>query len=183
MHFLSMKIVLIVFLVILIILVLISPFYIIPWIFGAPYDPTRKKELETIINFVERYNPKKIAELGSGNGKIVIALAKKGYFVEGYEINPFLVWMSKRKIRKLCLEKNAEVHLKNFWKADFSEYDLIVLFQFRTIMKKLKNKIKKECKNGTKIISNTWKFPNMKETSKNGKIRVYKLSKNSFSAK
>jgi hypothetical protein len=42
-------------------------------------------------------------------------------------------------------------------------------------MPKLKSKIQREAKKGTKIISNTWKFPKTKPIKKLGHVRLYKL--------
>lgn len=39
--------------------------------------------------------PKRVADLGSGDGRIVIALAEQGFPSCGYELNPWLVWYSR----------------------------------------------------------------------------------------
>lgn len=39
--------------------------------------------------------PRKVADLGSGDGRIVIALAKQGYRAAGYELNYWLVLYSR----------------------------------------------------------------------------------------
>jgi hypothetical protein len=38
---------------------------------------------------------KLVADLGSGDGRLVIALAKSGLKATGYELNPWLVWYSR----------------------------------------------------------------------------------------
>ena len=39
--------------------------------------------------------PRRVADLGSGDGRVVIALAKEGVHASGYELNPWLVWYSR----------------------------------------------------------------------------------------
>ena len=130
----------------------ISLLFFIPLIFGAPFEPSSDKRTETIIQLAENCKNKKSLDLGSGNGKLVFALASKGCEAHGYEINPWLVLYSKYKAKKLGL-KNAHFHLANFWKKNFNKFDIITLFQMDFIMEKLEKKIKTECKKGTKIIT------------------------------
>lgn len=162
-----------------IILLGIAAFFIIfiflPWRFGAPFEPSSRKELKNIIKLANVKKREKIIDLGSGNGKIVIELAKKGAEVHGYEVNPILVWFSRRKIKKLGLEKNAFIHWQNFWKVDLKDYNVIVLFQVNYVMKKLAGKIKRESKKGTRVVSNTWKFPGKKPVKKISRVYLYKF--------
>lgn len=155
-------------------IILSAIFLFVPWIFGAPFEPTSKKEIKYILEFASAKKGAKIAELGSGDGRIVIALAKKGAEVHGYEINPFLVLYSKFKIRREKLQKKAFIHWKSFWKANLGRFDTIVLFQIGYVMNRLKKKLDKESKKGTKIISHYWKFPEWKYIKKKGKIYFYK---------
>jgi len=73
----------------------------------APYLPSYKKSsdekcLNELFEFLEEYRNKKIKfiDLGSGDGRIVIEFAKRNYESYGVEINPFLVLLSKWKIKK-----------------------------------------------------------------------------------
>lgn len=163
------------FIILLIITIILSLFYVIPFFYGAPFEPSHKKQLQKIIEFADVKKNEKIAELGSGDGRIVIELAKKGAIAHGFEINPLLVLYSRKKIKEAKLEKNAFIHWKNFWKTNLNTYDTIVLFQFKTIMKKLEKKLKNELKPNSKIISNEWKFPNFKLIKRKNKISLYKI--------
>lgn len=152
---------------------ILSIFFILPFLVGAPYEGIKEKPLKKMIKIA---NPKKediVVDLGSGDGRIVIEFAKKGIRAVGLEINPFLVIYSRRKIKKLGLEKTAKIYWKNFWREDFKKFSIITTFQYFTISKKLENKIKKECKKGTKIISHYWKFPNLKIKKEKEKIYLY----------
>lgn len=155
---------------------ILSLFFLIPWLFGAPFEASRKKRVTKMIELSKVKKEDKVVELGSGDGRIVIEFAKKGAVVEGFEINPLLVWISRRKIKKKKLQDKAKIHWKNFWKINLNKYDIIILFQFQTIMKKLEKKIKKQAKKSVKIISNTWKFPSLKLINSSGKVYLYKIN-------
>jgi len=160
-------------LLIIISFILFFIFVFIPWTFGAPFQPTSKKELQKIVKIAEAKKTDKIVDLGSGNGTIVIEFAKRGIKSHGYEINPILVWWSRLRIKKLGLEKLAIVEKRNFWNIDLGKFDIIISFQINYVMKRLYNKIKKEGKNKVKIISNTWKIRNKKPLKKIGHIYLY----------
>ena len=145
--------------------------------FGAPFDITHKKTLRKMIEFSNVKKGEKVADLGSGDGRIVIEFAKLKNVKEahGFEINPFLVWISKRKIKKLGLQNKAFIHWKNFWNYDLSDYDVICIFQIGFIMKKLEKKLRKELKKGSRIVSNTWEFPKWKPKKQEGLAYLYEV--------
>ena len=113
------------------------------------------------------------ADLGSGDGRLVIALAKRGLEAHGYEINPFLVLISRRKIRKLGLKNKAFVHFKSFWQTDLSAYDIITIFGIGFAMEKLEKKLQKELRSGARVVSNAFIFPNWKPRKKKDTAFLY----------
>ena len=154
--------------------IIYSIFFLIPFLVGAPFEPTNRKKLRKIIKLANAKEGEKAVDLGSGDGRIVIELAKKGAEAHGFEINPILVLISRWKIRKLGL-KNAFIHWKSFWGEDFGKYDLIILFQFSTVMKRLRDKLKKELKSKARVVSFYWKFPGWKIKKKIENIHLYQL--------
>lgn len=157
--------------ILVIIFIILSYFFIFPWFYGAPYDVTREKALKNILKLTNPQQNDFIAELGSGDGRVCISLALKNSKsqIHGYEINPFLVLISRRKIRKLRLQKQIRIYWRDFWKINLSKYNKIVFFQFSTITHRLENKFNKELKRGTKVISHNWKLPNWKIKKQLGK--------------
>ena len=159
--------------------IILAYFFVIPFFFGAPYEPSGGKALKSIIKFANPKSRDKIAELGSGDGRICIALAKKlsknlKIEIHGFEINPFLVWISRKKIRKLGLENKIKIYWKNFFKEDLSKYNKVVMFQFNTITNRLSKKFKRELKPSSIIVSHWWKLPNWKIKKQEGRVYLYK---------
>lgn len=158
------------------ILIFVIYFILRPMLFGAIYFPTTPRSVETMRKLAEITPGQKIADLGSGDGRILIALAKAGAETHGYEVDPFLVMRSRRAIRKAGLERKAFVHWKSFWKTDLGHYDTVVAYGFPHIMKKLGNKLKRELRPGTKVISNVFTFPNLHEIRSENKVHLYMTS-------
>lgn len=151
--------------------------YFAPAVHGAPFVQTKDTALQTMIELAKVKPTDTAADLGSGDGKIVITLAKKGIETHGYETNPILVFKSRRAIKKAQLEKKAFIHWKSFWKQDLSSYSLIMVYGIPYIMEDLEKKLKKELSFGARIISNTFIFPHWKEDEKKDKIRRYTIKR------
>lgn len=140
---------------------------------GAPYVPVQRRTLKKMIELADIKSGQKAVDLGSGDGRIVIALAKAGAVAYGYEINPILVWWTKRKIKKEGLEGKAFVFQKNIWDENFSSFDIVTLFGIRKIMKDLSVKLEKELKPGAKIISYGFSFPDRQYIRKEEGVFLY----------
>ncbi|MDE1849069.1 MAG: methyltransferase domain-containing protein [Nanoarchaeota archaeon] len=159
--------------ILLVLLLLIFFTWISSLFFGAPFQPISNKALKQMVELagikkggrLELARTRRrfrVADLGSGNGKIVIEFAKRGAETHGYEINPLLVWLSRRRIKRLGLQKRAFIHWKNFFKQDFSGFDIITSFQISYVMSELEKKLQKELHKGAEVISDTWRFPRWK---------------------
>jgi len=148
---------------------------VIPFLFwGAIYVPTKKDKVEKMIKLLNVKPGERAVDIGSGDGRLVIALAKAGAIATGFEINPFLVKIARRKIKKAGLEGKAFIYCKNFWKEDFSPYGAVSLYGMSHIMKGLEKKLKKELKKEARIVSNTFSFPNWSPAKKEDNIFLYK---------
>ncbi len=158
-----------------ILLLLIFSLMFAPLIVGAPFQPSNRKRLDIMMRFSNVKKGEKVVDIGSGNGKVVIEMAKRGAQAHGYEISPLLVWISRRNIKKAGLKGKAFIHWGNFWKVDLSNFDVVSTFQVFYVMPKLEKKLKKELKSGARVVSNTWKFNDWKPIKKEGGVYLYKL--------
>src|SRR5271168_2992410 len=115
----------------IIILLLVIYFLGRPIIRGAIYFPTSTRSVEIMLRFADVKPGDKLVDLGSGDGRILIAAAKAGAEVVGYEINPILVRRSRRSIARAGFggrpaeSGNAVVHWESFWRADLSQFDVV----------------------------------------------------------
>lgn len=141
---------------------------------GAPYARTDPETLKQMISVSGIKKGEKIVDIGSGDGTIVISFAQSGAEAHGFEFNPVLVYLSRRKIRKLGLEKKAFIHLADFWRKNYSEFDVIVVYGIFYIMERLEKKLKKEIKPTARVLTNHFAFPTWKPNKKQGRVSLYK---------
>jgi len=118
-------------------------------------------------------NSQRLADLGSGDGRISIEFAKAGAIVDGYELDEKLIDLSQEIINKESLSDKIKIHKANFWDIDFSPFDIITIYPMPDIMQKLEGKIIKEVKSNSKIITNYYEFPNLKYKTKKNNIYLY----------
>lgn len=138
-------------------------------LFGAPYLPSFQRDIDKLINLANFKKGDTIVDLGSGDGKVLIALAKNKFHCIGYEINPIL-WLISF-IRLIPYREYASVKLSSFWNADLSKIDGVFVFLIDHMMRRLEKKLESELKKGTVVISYVFKLPSVKPK---------KITKNSF---
>ncbi|XP_057566158.1 ATP synthase subunit C lysine N-methyltransferase isoform X4 [Hippopotamus amphibius kiboko] len=92
-----------------------------------PFVPATTKQVENVVKMLRgRRGP--LVDIGSGDGRIVIAAAKEGFTAVGYELNPWLVWYSRYCARREGVQASARFYISDLWKVTFSQYSNVVIF-------------------------------------------------------
>lgn len=119
---------------------------------GAPYVPLEPEIVEEVIKLAELKESDIFYDLGSGDGRLVIAAAlrgvKKAY---GIEIDPWRNFYSRLWLKLLRL-RNAEIIKNNLFEIDLSEATVVSFYLLPETNNKLKPKLEKELRKGTKVI-------------------------------
>lgn len=107
---------------------------------------THIDELHTVFKEIEVHKHKKLIDLGSGDGRVVLMAAAMGIKATGIEADDWLTNCAldmKRKIKHPSME-NAEFFKEDFMKLDLSKYDLIYISPDKPFYRGLDQKLKKE---------------------------------------
>jgi hypothetical protein len=96
-----------------------------------------------------------VIDLGSGDGRNVIAAARRGARAHGIEYNPDLVELSKRSAQKEGVSRRATFETADLFKSDFSKATVVILFLLPEMNLKLRPKLL-DLKPGTRIVANTF---------------------------
>jgi len=139
---------------------------------AAPYLPTDKKNVAKMITIAKLKPGENLMDLGSGDGRILIAAAQTGAFCHGVEINPFLYWWSKIKVI-FGRHKNIKISRRDLWNTYLYEVDVLTLFFVGFRMQKIKDKIKQEMKPGTRVVSYGFQFPDWEPVQKIDQVYLY----------
>jgi precorrin-6B methylase 2 len=96
-----------------------------------------------------------VIDLGSGDGRTVIAAAKLGAHAIGIEYNPDMVTLSKRNASQDGVSEITEFIETDLYEYDLSKATVITMFLLPEINLKLRPRLL-ELKPGTRIVSNTF---------------------------
>lgn len=126
----------------------------------APWVPARRRDIKRIIDLAGLTSGQVFYELGCGDGSVTLAAGKvAGVKAVGLEINWFLylvcrwrqLWHQDRDLIFKCC---------NFYKEDLSAADVVYFYGLVNKNNAVRDKLIKELRPGTKIISYQFSVPN-----------------------
>nr|XP_006013681.1 PREDICTED: protein FAM173B isoform X1 [Latimeria chalumnae]XP_006013682.1 PREDICTED: protein FAM173B isoform X1 [Latimeria chalumnae]XP_014339461.1 PREDICTED: protein FAM173B isoform X1 [Latimeria chalumnae] len=123
-----------------------------------PFVPATSAQVENVLKMLQSRTGS-VVDIGSGDGRIVIAAAKQGFQAVGYELNPWLVWYSRYKAWREGVHHNTKFYISDLWKVSFSQYTNIVIFGVPQMMPCLEQKLEKELQGSARVIACRFPFP------------------------
>jgi len=123
--------------------------------------PTSPELVEKMLDLAKVGPSDFVVDLGSGDGRNVIAAAKRGARALGVEFNPEMVALSQRLAAEAGVSDKATFVRGDMFEADFSEATVLALFLLPDNLERLKPKFNK-LKPGSRIVLNTFGVPGWK---------------------
>ena len=144
---------------------------------GAPWVPSSLSTVRQMLDLAEVKPDELVYDLGCGDGRIIVTAALR-YQAQavGIELDPFRWLWCQFIITVLGLRNQIRIQFGDLFKQDLSEADVVVCYLLPETNKKLQDKLLRELKPGTRVVSNTYLFPGVKEAGRNGKSRLYHFS-------
>jgi len=121
----------------------------------VPWVPTQQIMVDTMLDMARVAPGDYVIDLGSGDGRLVIAAAKRGARALGIEYDPDLVELSRRNAEKDGVAGSAAFLKADLFETDFSKASVITLFLMPELNLLLRPKIL-ALKPGTRIVSNSF---------------------------
>ena len=123
----------------------------------VPYVPTTEQAVEEMLKLADVKKSDVLYDLGCGDGRIVIAAAKKyGARGVGIDINPVRIQEAKENAKRAGVEHLVRFEENDLFKADIREATVVSLFLLPNINLKLRPKLMQDLKPGTRVVSNTF---------------------------
>lgn len=162
----------------IIVIILLPALLGLSWFAGsdAPYVPTRIKSLTDMLKKAGLKKGHIFYELGSGDGRVVMAAAEMGATSIGIEQSWIRVWKSRLDAKKMNLKDIEFIH-GNIFDRQYFPADMVFIFLLQPAIDKLEKKLRTELKKGSIVITQTFHFKHWTPIKKldlteNHKIRL-----------
>ena len=121
------------------------------------YVPTPQVVVDAMLEAAEVKAGDVVYDLGSGDGRIVIAAARKyGARGVGIEIDPALVKTAADNAAAAGVSDRVRFVTQNLFTADISDATVVTLYLLQSINERLRPKLVRELKPGTRIVSHVF---------------------------
>jgi SAM-dependent methyltransferase len=126
------------------------------------FAPTPPEGVDAMLKLARVTSKDVVYDLGSGDGRIVIAAAKDyGCTSVGLEVNPKLVTLAKQRVQEAKLDATVQIIHADVLETDFSQASVVTLYLFPELLAKLAPRLR-QLKPGTRIVSYAHSIPGMK---------------------
>jgi SAM-dependent methyltransferase len=122
----------------------------------VPFVPSPQEVVDKMIDLAEVRKGDIVYDLGSGDGRIVIAAAKRGAKATGFEIDGDLVKESRENIRKAGVQNSADIRQRDILTVDFSQASVVTMYLLPDVNLKLKPNLLKQLKPGSRVVSHSF---------------------------
>jgi ubiquinone/menaquinone biosynthesis C-methylase UbiE len=124
----------------------------------AVWVPTSPELVEKMLDMAKVTPDDFLIDLGSGDGRMVIAAAKRGARALGVEFNPEMVKLAQQFAKEAGVSDRATFVQGDMFEADISKATVLALFLLPDNLKQLEPKFR-ALPPGTRIVVNSFGVP------------------------
>jgi SAM-dependent methyltransferase len=141
---------------------------------GAGFDPAPMDKVYKMLRIAKVGNNDIVYDLGCGDGRILVTAARKfGARAVGVEIDPFrflFAWLMKVLSGQ---SRNIKLTYGNIFKKSIADATVVTLFLYGPTNNRLRAKLMRELKPGTRIVSYIWRLDGWKFSDFLPEDRIY----------
>lgn len=119
----------------------------------VPFVPTPYETVEEMLNIANVGPGDYVIDLGSGDGRIVIAAGKRGAFGHGVDIDPKRINEARKNAVKSGVDDKVLFIEGNLFETDFSKATVVTMYLLNSVNMKLRPHMLEKLKPGTRIVS------------------------------
>lgn len=145
--------------------------FVLPIVFGPPYIPTLRFNMETALDMLDLKAGQTLLDLGSGDGKILIGAAQRGWKAVGIEVSPILVLISR--IRTWKYRKQVRIIWGNYFLTEWPPADAVFGFIIQYQMRRLDKRIQAWHTKPIRVASFAFRIPDKTPVDERGGVFLY----------
>lgn len=141
------------------------------------FVPTPHEVVDAMLKLAEVRDGDILYDLGSGDGRIPIAAAKKFKVrAVGIDIDPQRIREANANARAAGVTDEVAFRQEDLFQADFSDATVVTLYLLDSLNEKLRPKLLKELKPGTRIVSHVFRMGDWEpeQTQQAGGSTIYR---------
>lgn len=120
------------------------------------FVPTPNDVIEKMLELAKVTARDVVYDLGCGDGRIVIAAAKKGARAVGIDIDPKRISEANANAKAEKVTDKVRFIENDLFEANIGEATVVTLYLLNRLNEKLKPKLLKELKPGTRVVSHAF---------------------------
>ncbi|MFN7920951.1 MAG: class I SAM-dependent methyltransferase [Bryobacteraceae bacterium] len=133
----------------------------------VPYVPSPDAVIDAMLKLAKVTGSDTVYDLGCGDGRIVITAAKRyGARGVGIDIDPQRIKEANDNARRAGVADRVKFLEQDLFQADFSQATVVTLYLLTTVNARLKPKLLKELRPGTRIVSHQFAMGDWKPVRK-----------------
>jgi len=126
-------------------------------ILDVPYVPSPNAVVDGMLKLAGVKATDVVYDLGCGDGRIVISAAKTyGARGVGVDINPERIQEARANAKTAEVEDKVKFEENDLFKANIADATVVTLYLLPTVNERLKPKLLKDLKPGTRIVSHSF---------------------------
>lgn len=122
----------------------------------VPYVPTPENVVEQMLDLVDAQPSDYVIDLGSGDGRIVIAAAKRGATGHGIDLDPDRIAEARDNATENGVDDQIMFIEGDIFKTDFSKASIITMYLLPSVNEKLRPELLDKLEPGTQIVSHSF---------------------------
>lgn len=122
----------------------------------APFVVTPERDVERMMRLAEVGPGDYLIDLGSGDGRIVIAAAERGAMGHGIELDANLVREARWRASGAGVRDQVGFLQQDLFEADFSRATVVTMYLMPDVVLKLRPRLLEQLAPGTRIVSNSF---------------------------
>lgn len=132
----------------------------------VPYVPTPDNVVQAMLDLAKVSSIDTVYDLGCGDGRIVVAAAKRGAAATGFDIDPVRIQEAEANARAAGVEGRAKFVRKNLFDVDMSPASVVTLYLLPSVNMKLRPRLREQLKPGSRVVSHGFDMEDWKPERK-----------------
>jgi cyclopropane fatty-acyl-phospholipid synthase-like methyltransferase len=126
----------------------------------APFRATPMELVERMLSLAGVGPDDRLVDLGCGDGRIVIAAARRGAFALGIDIDPARIAEAEAAARLAGVGDDARFTQSDLFDVALGEFNVVSLYLLPVVNRWLEGKLRRELKEGARVIGHAFPMPN-----------------------